>query len=397
MTDIRVQRVSTVDGPPLDGPAILANAHRIAPFLREQAGEVEAARRLTPPVVDALRDSGVFRMAMPRAWGGPEVDLLDQVEILEVLSRADASAGWCAMIGSDSGFYGAFLDDAVGRELYSDLDTVTAGWVMPAGKLEIVDGGYRLSGRWSFGSGSTHADLISAGALVTEGGIPRLGRDGRPEFRVALVPASHVQVHDTWHTTGLCGSGSNDYSMDAVGVPAEHTFAFHESTREQTLYRWPGLFIANLVAVPLGVAADALETAMGILAEKILMPDMTPAKAEARVQTAVAQAQAMVGSARSYAYDTLGGFWSVLASGDEPSFAARAQMAGCFVHTLTTCRDAVQLLVETVGTAGIQRGTTLERNLRDLITMGQHLLGQAKMREWAGGLWFGQPAPLPTL
>ena len=105
----------------------------------------------------------------------------------------------------------------------------------------------------------------------------------------------------------------------------------------------------------------------------------------------------MVGSARSYAYDTLGVFWSVLASGDEPSFAARAQMAGCFVHTLTTCRDAVQLLVETVGTAGIQRGTTLERNLRDLITMGQHLLGQAKMREWAGGLWFGQPAPLPTL
>jgi alkylation response protein AidB-like acyl-CoA dehydrogenase len=373
----------------LDGAAILANARRIAPLLREHAADVEAARRLTPPVVDALRATGVFRMAMPRAWGGPELDLLTQVQILETLSRADASAGWCAMIGSDSGYYGAFLAQADARSLYPELDAVTAGWVLPAGTLQVVDGGYRLSGRWSFGSGITHADVVAAGALVSEPGPA-----GQPEWRIALLPASQVCVHDTWHTTGLCGSGSNDYSIDGAFVPAGHTFGLDRTNREEPLYRWPGLFIANLVAVPLGVAAAAVDTAMEMLAAKISMPGMIPARDEPRVRAAVARAQAMVGSARSYVYDTFGGFWAVLEAGDTPEFAARAQLAGCFVHTLTTCRDAVALLIEVVGTAGIQRGCVLERHHRDLITIGSHLMGQPKMREWAGGLWFGQPAPV---
>lgn len=380
-----------------DGEAILANARLIAPLLREHAGQVEAARRLTTPVVEALRDSGVFRMSMPRSWGGPEVDLLTQVEILEVLSRADASAGWCAMIGSDSGYYSAFLDDPAARELYPNLDVATAGWVIPAGSLEVAEGGYRLSGRWSFGSGCTHAEVICGGALVTEGGVPQPGPDGQPQWRVALLPADKVQVHDTWNTTGLCGSGSHDYSIEGQFVPADHTFALGASKRDGTLYRWPGMFIANLVAVPLGTAADALEVTMGILDGKVLLPERVLARDQARVRAGMARAQALVGSARSYVYDTLGDFWATLDQGDDPSFAQRAALTGCFVHTLTTCREAVALLADAVGTTAIQRGSSLERNHRDLITMGQHIMGQAKMREWAGGLWFGQPAPLSYL
>jgi alkylation response protein AidB-like acyl-CoA dehydrogenase len=381
----------------LDGATIVANAQRIAPLPRQHAAEVEATRRLTPPVVDALRGTGVFRMAMPHDWGGPEVDLLTQLRILETLSRADASAGWCAMIGSDSGYHAAFLSETDARDLYPALDAVSAGWVIPAGTLEAVDGGYRLSGRWSFGSGITHADVVSAGAVITEDGRPRPGPHGQPEWRIALLPASQACVHDTWYTTGLCGSGSHDYSIDGAFVPAGHTFGFDRTNREETLYRWPGMFIANLVAVPLGVAADALDVAMEMLAAKVSMPEMIPVRDEPRVRAAIARAHAMVGSARSYVYDTFGDFWAVLQSGDPPGFAARAQLAGCFAHTLTTCRDAVTLLIETVGTAGIQRGCVLERHHRDLITIGQHLMGQPKMREWAGGLWFGQAAPNPIL
>jgi alkylation response protein AidB-like acyl-CoA dehydrogenase len=387
--------VSTTEIKALDGATILANARRIAPLLREHAAEVEAARRLTTPVVEALRDSGVFRMSMPRAWGGPEVDLLTQVEILEVLSRADASAGWCAMIGSDSGYYGALLDDTAARDLYPALDSVTAGWIIPAGTLEVAEGGYRLSGRWSFGSGSTHADVICGGALITEGGVPVPGPDGKPQWRVALLPADQAQVHDTWHTTGLCGSGSNDYSIDRVFVPVGRTFGFERPMREGTLYRWPGLFVANLVAVPLGAAADATEVAMDVLAGKMSMPEMVPARDEPRVRAGIARAQAMVGSARSYVHDTFGTFWATLQSGDEPAFADRAALAGCFVHTLTACHDAVAVLIETVGTAAVLRGSRLERHHRDLITMRTHLMGQQKLREWAGGLWFGQAAPTP--
>jgi len=382
--------MTTADMPVIDGTTILNGARRIATLLRANAAEVEAARRLTPTVIEALRSIGVFRMAMPRAWGGPEVDLLTQMEILEVLSAADASAGWCAMIGSDSGFYGAALDDADARELYPDLDFVSAGWIVPAGTLEVSDGGYRLSGRWSFGSGCTHADVICGGALVTKDGIPLRGSDGQPQWRVALVPAADVEVHDTWFTTGLCGSGSNDYSIRSKFVPVGHTFGFTNPRREGALYRWPSLFIANLLAVPLGVAADALATSMEMLAGKVSLPGMVPAREESSVRAGIARGQAMVGAARSYAYDTLGNFWATLEAGDEPSMAQRAALAGCFAHTITTCREAVALLVDTVGSAAIRRGTRLERHHRDLITIGQHLLGQAKMREWAGDLWLGQ-------
>jgi alkylation response protein AidB-like acyl-CoA dehydrogenase len=388
---------SVPDRAPTDGAAILENARRIGPLLREHAAEVEGARRLTPPVVTALRDSGVFRMSVPHARGGPEVDLLTQLEILEELSRADASAGWCAMIGSDSGFYQAFLDEGEAKELYPELDAVSAGWIIPAGTLEVTDGGYRLRGRWSFGSGCTHADVIAAGALVTERGTPRVGSDGRPEWRVALLPADRATVHDTWNPTGLCGSGSHDYSVDGLLVPAGHTFGLDRSRRPETLYRWPGLFIANLVAVPLGTAADAVEVAMEVLAGKISMPELIPARDQPQVRAAVARARAMVGSARSYVYDTFGALWTTLDAGEQPGYPQRAEVAGCFAHTLTSCRDAVALLAEAVGTAAVQRGSRLERHHRDLITMGQHLMGQPKMREWAGGLWFGQPAPSPLL
>jgi indole-3-acetate monooxygenase len=180
--------MKAASGSVLDGGAILANVEEVRPLLREHAAEVEAARRLTGPVVDALRATGVFRMAMPATWGGPEVDICRQIEIIETLSRADASAGWCAMVGSDSGFYSGYLDDAAARSLYPGLDAVIAGWVAPVGTLEVCDGGYRLSGRWSFGSGVTHADVIVGGARVTENGSPRLLADSTPDVRMAMLP-----------------------------------------------------------------------------------------------------------------------------------------------------------------------------------------------------------------
>src|SRR5215216_5843428 len=115
----------------LNGPAILAHANALDPLLREEIDEAERGRQLTPRIVEALRAAGVFRMPMPAAWGGPEVDILRQVEIVEAVSRAYGSAGWCAMIGSDGGFFCASLDDQTGRDLYPDLDAVTAGFLYP--------------------------------------------------------------------------------------------------------------------------------------------------------------------------------------------------------------------------------------------------------------------------
>jgi alkylation response protein AidB-like acyl-CoA dehydrogenase len=377
---------------PLDGPTILANARAVAPGLREEAAESERRRRLTPRAVELLRSTGVFRMPMPRAWGGPELDICTQAEILEELSAADGSAGWCAMIGSDGGFYTAALDDAVGRDLYPDLDSVTAGWIVPAGQLHRVPGGYRFEGRWQFGSGCTHADVIIGGARVLDGGEAVHTVEGRPELRIAMLRADEVEIIDTWHTTGLAGSGSHDYAIVDAFVPAERTFRFGDlgaPRRDGVLYAWPAMFFAALPAVPLGIARAGLEAAEDLLVDKILLPEMRPARDEGRVRAGVAQAHAMVGAARSYLFETLGDLWSTLEAGDQPSLRQRARLRGVHGYTLRACRDAVQILAETIGSASIRHSCPIERHLRDLTTIGQHVLVQPRSMETAGALWLG--------
>jgi alkylation response protein AidB-like acyl-CoA dehydrogenase len=377
---------------PLDGPTILANARAVAPELRGQAAESERRRQLTPRAVELLRSTGVFRMPMPRAWGGPELEICAQVEILEELSAADGSAGWCAMIGSDGGFYTAALDDAIGRKLYPDLDSVTAGWIAPAGKLQRVPGGYRLEGRWQFGSGCTHADVIVGGARVVDHGAVVHTVEGRPELRMAVLRSGEFDILDTWHTTGLAGSGSHDYAITDAFVPAEQTFRFSDLRRRRrdgVLYAWPGMFVAALPAVPLGIARAALEAAEELLADKTLQPEMRPARDEGRVRAGIAQAHAMVGAARSYVFETLGDLWSTLDAGAQPSLRQRARMRGLHGYTLRSCRDAVQILAETIGSASIHRSCPVERHLRDLTTIGQHVLAQPRSMETAGALWLG--------
>jgi alkylation response protein AidB-like acyl-CoA dehydrogenase len=203
------------------------------------------------------------------------------------------------MIGSDGGYYSAALDDAAGRALYADLDCVTAGWVFPGGQLVRAEGGYVLSGKWQFGSGCTHADVMLGGAFVYEGAQPVTGPDGMPEVRVAMLPAGQFEILDTWHTTGLAGSGSHDYKIRQAFVPAEYTFHLGESHRDTPLYSWPGLVYVNLPGVPLGIARAALDTAEAMLADKFLMMEMRAARDDPRVRSSVARAPALVGAART--------------------------------------------------------------------------------------------------
>jgi alkylation response protein AidB-like acyl-CoA dehydrogenase len=380
----------------LDTAAIMARVKEIDPIVREHAAQAEGERRLSSAVVDALRWSGVFRMAMPAAWGGPETDVCKQVEIIEALARADASAAWCAMIGSESGFFASYIDEPAARRLFPSLDTIVAGFQGPSGVLEVCDGGYRLSGRWSFGSGVTHADVILGGATVTENGEPRRTKSGRLDVRVAMLPATQWQVLETWDPDGLAGSGSHDYTITDAFVPDEYTWVPGRYKRPEPLYSWFGLAPSAGVGVALGVAAEAFDVARSSLQEKYSKVLMGSVTGEPNVRAALARAAALIGSTRSYVYDTLGGFFATVQAGDEPSFDQRAQWAGCVVHTGTTCRDAVQMLVDAVGSAALQRSSPLGRQLRDLNMIAQHGLTNQRVWEWAGGLYFGKRPPYPA-
>lgn len=141
-----------------DDPPVLHAAIGLAEQIREASEKIEAGRRLPVSIVSAMKEAGVFGMVMPRAWGGPEVDPLTQIRVFEALAMADGSVGWCAMIGCDSGYVTAFLDQDIARVMYPDNLAATAAAATTTGQAHRVPGGYRVSGRFPFLSGCQHCE-----------------------------------------------------------------------------------------------------------------------------------------------------------------------------------------------------------------------------------------------
>jgi alkylation response protein AidB-like acyl-CoA dehydrogenase len=381
-----------------DAASISAAVRQLVPVVQARAGEIARERRLPPDLVAALKLAGVFRMPMPRAWGGPELTPREQTEVVEILSAADPSVGWCAMIGSDSGFYGAFLDEAAARALYPDLDAVTAGLLQPAGRARRVHGGYRVSGRWGFGSGCTHAEVLVGGCLVFDGEKPELTEAGLPAWRVMLAPAASWTVLDTWHTTGLAGSGSHDYQVDDLFVPEEHSFSlFEKARRPEPLYAFNGMFFANMHGVPLGLARRAIDSVVALAGHKRLMPELVLLKDVPRVRSALARAEMQLGAARAYTYETLDAVWECVQQRGELSLELRVALSLSRVHAFRTAREVTQAMVDTAGTSAIYASSPLDRLLRDAITMSQHVVAQERLLEMVGGMIVGELPRIPFL
>jgi alkylation response protein AidB-like acyl-CoA dehydrogenase len=383
---------------PTGAANILANARQLGPWLQSQSNEIESARQLGPAVVERLTAAGVFRMNMPRLWGGPEISSPEQVQIIETLASADASAAWCAMIGADAGLYSGYLDDATGRDLYPHLDMVQAGWVYPVGRAEEVKDGYKVSGNWLFCSGSSHADMIVAGCTVFRQGQAVLDANGQPEWRLMLAPADNWLIADTWHTTGLRGTASNDYSTLSkyLLVPREHSFSFAEPKRSGTLWARPDASLRKMAGVPLGVARQAIDQAQAVLLEKRHRLSGVSFKQAAVVQAGIAEAEMLLGGARAYVYAALETQWQLLEQNQPLTDRQRADVWLSRLNAFQVARDVTRLLYDLVGADSIYTcRSSLDRNMRDAQTMCQHMVGQRKGLADIGSLLMGVDSEFP--
>lgn len=384
----------------LTGSDILANARALADSIRDEnlAAEYDRIRRLPAEVVERIREAGIMRMNMPRSWGGPEMTSMEQVEVIEALARADASVAWCSFIWCDSGLYSGYLDDAVAREMYPRLDMATSGWVYPAALAERVPGGFRVSGQWMFGSGCNHCDWLAAGVVEGEGGKP-IVENGRPLWRVLLAPRASFEILDTWYTTGLRGTGSNDYRVQDLFVPAEHSFSFLQpAKREGPLWARPDALLRKMAGVPLGIAADAIDTAIAMLRDKTDRLSGLAYRDMPRVQLAVAEAHARLGAARSYVFASLETQWRKLETGEPLTEGERADVWLSRTSAFQAARDVVTSLYDTIGANAIyaDRGP-FDRHLRDIQTACQHIVGQTKAWEGVGQLLLGGTPQSPLL
>jgi alkylation response protein AidB-like acyl-CoA dehydrogenase len=386
-----------------DEPArTLAAARALAPQIRAAANAIEQGRRLTPAIVKAMKEAGIFRMAHPHAWGGPELSLPDQVRVIEELARADGSVAWCAMINIDGGYLGAFIDQDVAREMYRDLDAPTGASLIFTGRAVKVDGGYRVSGRWPFVSGCQHCEWFAfTCTLVDSGGNPVLDDRGRQQQLMCFLAANAGEILDTWHTTGLRGSGSNDFAAADVFVPAERVSDFppRQIRRPGPLYSFPTLFGYKLPGITLGVARAAIDAFIEAARSKFVTSGMLTGRKtllcdEPHVQSAIGHAEALLGGARSYIYAQLDDIWNTLVAGDRLTIQQRARYRLAVAQGHQSCLDAVELIYKAYGGAAVYASGPLDRALRDLHTINQHTMNSPKIYETAGRVLMGlDPRP----
>jgi alkylation response protein AidB-like acyl-CoA dehydrogenase len=367
---------------------ILRRAQDLAPVLRSRAEDIERARRMPPDVVELLRATGVFRMGFSRDRGGPELSSIEQTEVIEALAYGDPSAGWCAMIGSDTGLYAAFLDRDVADRMFPTLDLVTAGLLFPNGRADVEPGGYRLNGRWQFGSGITHADWVISGAFRYRDGNPEPGPGGVGHGSVLLmVPRSEVEVLDTWHTTGLAGSGSLDYKMDDVFVPEEHSFNFGVARSRTGPMSAPDTLMRKMPAVPLGAARAALDYVRDMARTRTNRQTGEPWSDNYRVQFVLGECEMEYITLRHAVYGSVEHRWERLSAGVAFADLEPEELVETTLVALKAFRGSlaiVRRLYDLLQTTSIYRPSPMDRWLRDLNTMCQHVMAQDVIIQTAG-------------
>jgi alkylation response protein AidB-like acyl-CoA dehydrogenase len=375
---------------------ILAGVRALEPEIRQAADAIESERHLPDDLAHALMRSGAFRLGVPRVYGGPELDPMGQVRVVEELSRIEGSVGWLSMISSAGSFIAAFLQPAIAERVFASTESVLAGNLRPPQRADLVDGGYRVSGHFRFGSGCHHASVMACGCVVYKDGKPDLTRRGEPNIRVMLVPKSKVTIVDVWHTTGMRGTGSNDYTVDDVFVPAEESPSMAEPPFVPgPLYRFPQLFLVSHAGVPLGLARSALDFVLELSTRKELSPGRGPMREDTNVQETIAWAEAHLGAARAFVYAVLEDLWRSLNAGARPTPHQHANYHLMITYSHQAAKQVISTLYDLASTSSIFRSNRLERDMRDILTACQHRVVHPKMYRPSGRLLLGLNADEP--
>jgi alkylation response protein AidB-like acyl-CoA dehydrogenase len=368
----------------------LAAVRALEPDIRRAADEIEAQRRLPPMLARSLMEAGIFRMGVPGVYGGPEIDPMGQVRVVEELSRIEGSVGWLSMISSAGSFLAAFLAPPLAEKLFAPVDSVVAGNLRPPQRADLVAGGYRVSGRFRFGSGCQHASVMACGCVVYKNGVPELNRRGEPHMRVMLVPVSKVTIVDVWHTTGMRGTGSNDYLVDNVFVPFEESPSMAEPPAcPGPLYRFPQMYLVSHAGVPLGIGRSALDFVIELSTRKEITPGKGLLRDDTQVQETIAWAEAHLGAARCFVYGTLEDLWASLKRGERPTPRQRANYRLMITYSHQAAKQVISTLYDLAATSSIFRANRLERDMRDILTACQHRVVHLKMYRPAGRLLLG--------
>ena len=377
--------------------ALLNNAQRLSKSFAQRSAEFEQARCLPADVSDAMAKAGIYRMFVPQSLGGSETSPLVSSQVFETLAQGDAACGWVAFIAATSGSSLARIETSTAKQMFASPQTMLAGVFAPNGKAVKSGEDYILNGQWQWGSGTQNADWVLAGSMVID---PEQPADAKPRAHMCLVPKDAIEFLDTWHSTGLRGTGSTDFKLTDHRVPSAHIVGLEVRKMPDTpLFQFPNftLLALGIGAVSMGIARAALNEFVGLAQQKKRISSSSTIAERSHTQMQIATAEAKLRSARAFYYDSVEQAWERALAGDTVDVDQRRNLRLATTHAVMASAEVVDCAYNLAGGVSVYQSSNLQRHFRDIHVATQHIMVAPSTLETTGRLFLGLPTNTATL
>jgi alkylation response protein AidB-like acyl-CoA dehydrogenase len=381
--------------PPVQAAAALQSV------IRDYREEIEREQRLPKALVERFHAAGLYSLVIPRELGGLQADPLTYLRVVELLAEAAGSVGWNPANNGVGQLLTLGLPDEGVHEIYAQrADTVIAGTAVQGGGQAVpVEGGYRVSGRWRFGSGCQESSWMLGSFQILDGGEPRRNPDGSPAYWRGVFPRSEARVVEgSWDVAGLRGTGSFDWTVKDVFLPERRTVVHAGAPLDNQWRRWPGLTYAlpaqawvgpHHSAVITGIARAGIEALIQLAGGKTPRGRTGLLCENPQVQDAVGRADAILNAGRVYRSAMITELWNTVAAGKETSLEQRTRCRLAAVYAADSARQAMDLMYRHGGSTSFQRESRLAECWRDLHVVGQTVTIAPEWYPMGGRVYLG--------
>src|SRR3981189_1396974 len=382
-------------------PAVVSRAEALRPIVEAASDEIEDKRRLPPALLDKLHEAQLFRLLLPRSSNGIETDPITFFHVIETIARADASTAWCLSQAGGCAMSAAYLDLKVEAAIFRNVPRAVLAWG-PGPKVRAVEceGGYKVTGVWSFASGGRHATWLGAHCpIYGADGSPKRDVNGEQQERTMLVRTEDAQWTDIWNKAGLRGTASDQFALDDFFVQSDHSITreFDRECRESgPLYRMGSgtCYQVGFAGALCGIARGALDSFLDVAGNKVPRGTKSPLRDNAVVQSNLAQAEVNLRAARGYVLQSMADTWKALTAGATITVEQRINIRMAATPAIHKAREAVDFAYNAAGATAIFENHPLERRFRDIHTVTQPLQGQLRHFETVGAWMMGADTDL---
>lgn len=356
---------------------VLSRIRELAPLIKKNAAESEHNRRVSDETITALKDTGAFRVAVPRRYGGLETSLRTMMDVSGAIAEADGGTAWVVTLSNINDWAIGVMGGQGADEVYADgPDTVVAGVIAPSGEARKVPGGYRVSGRWAYASASLHADWTASGVYVVD------DNDQILDQAMVSIPKKDFRIEDTWYVAGMRASGSNTIVVDDVFVP-EHRLSSlppvmmgsYLPNHHSPFYRsaFGAMLVMVLVGPQLGLGRAALDLVVNKAAGKPLAYSTFERQADSvAFQLLIAEAALKIDTAHLHAYRAADDVQCYAELGEYPDLVARGRIRGDAAIALRSINEALNILLNANGSGSFAEVNVLQRIWRDSNVAARH-------------------------